>query len=254
MAVELSLNDKVAIVSGAGGELGRGIARKLSEAGAAVVIAEVEADKGAAAAEEVQQNGGQAIAVQCDISDKASVETMVSRAVESFGGVDILVNNAAIFPSRPWTEVSEEEWDRVLGVNLKGYFLCARAVYPSMKERGWGRIVNISSVTFFLGRWANLIHYVSSKGGVVGLTKALARELGEENITVNAVAPGAIPTPAEAIHPDPEGYNAWVLENQALKRRGTPEDIANAVLFFASPLSAFVTGQTLLVDGGWVMR
>jgi NAD(P)-dependent dehydrogenase (short-subunit alcohol dehydrogenase family) len=168
--------------------------------------------------------------------------------------VDILVNNAGIYPSRPWTAVTEEEWDWVFAVNIKGYFLCARAVYPGMKARGGGKIINISSLTFFMGLWSNLIDYISTKGAVVGFTKALARELGPENINVNCIAPGAFPTDAEKIHPDPEGYNAWVLENQALKRRGRPEDIANAVLFFASPMSDFITGQTLLVDGGWLMR
>jgi NAD(P)-dependent dehydrogenase (short-subunit alcohol dehydrogenase family) len=179
---------------------------------------------------------------------------MVEQAVATFGGVDILVNNAAIYPARAWTELSEAEWDRVFAVNIKGYYLCARAVYPSMKTRGGGAIINISSITFFLGKWDRLLDYVSTKGAVVGFTKALARELGPEGIRVNCIAPGAFPTDAEKIHPDPEGYNRFVLENQAIKRRGTPTDMAKAVLFFASDLSDFVTGQSLLVDGGWAMQ
>jgi 3-oxoacyl-[acyl-carrier protein] reductase len=252
--MELSLAGKVAIVSGAGGAIGGATAQLFARLGASVVIAEIDEESGKAVAAQIRQDGGNGIAVPCDIGDRASIDAMVARAIDSYGGVDILVNNAAIFPSRPWTEVSEEEWDQVLAVNLKGYFLCARAVYPSMQARGWGRIVNISSITFILGRWSNLIHYVASKGGVVGLTKALARELAEHNINVNAISPGAVPTAAEAIHPDPEGYNRFVLENQAIQRRATPDDIARAILFFVSPLSDFVTGQTLAVDGGWSMR
>lgn len=248
------LKDKVAIVTGGGGALGAGIAQGLVRAGAAVVIAEIKPDAGQAVATEIQAAGGQVLAVTCDVSDKVSVETMVAQTVSRFAGVDILVNNAAIYPSRPWTDISEEEWDRVFAVNIKGYYLCARAVYPSMAARGGGKIVNISSITFFLGRWDNLLDYVSTKGAVVGFTKALARELGPHQINVNCIAPGAFPTDAEKIHPDPKGYNAFVLENQAIKRRGTPEDMAKAVLFFASDQSDFITGQSLVVDGGWFMR
>ena len=136
---------------------------------------------------------------------------MVDEVVSGLGGVDILVNNAAVYPRRAWTEIEEEEWDRVMAVNLKGYFLCARAVYPHMKERGRGSIVNVASITFFIG-WTLLLDYVASKGGIVGFTRTLAREVGPDNINVNAIAPGAFPTDAEKIHPDQEGYNRWVLE------------------------------------------
>lgn len=248
------LQNKVAIVTGGGGALGSGIARGLARAGAAVVLAEIKPKTAQAVADEIQANGGRALAVACDIARKAHVDAMVEQAVSAFGGVDILVNNAAIYPFRPWTEITEDEWDRVFAVNIKGYYLCARAVYPSMKTRGGGKIINISSITFFLGKWDKLLDYVSSKGAIVGFTKALARELGTENIQVNCIAPGAFPTDAEKIHPDPAGYNAFVLENQAIKRRGAADDMANVVLFFASHLSDFITGQSLLVDGGWMMR
>ncbi len=206
-----------------------------------------------AVVEEVRATGGQALAVPTDVRDRGAIDAMVARAAQAFGAVDILVNNAAIYPSRPWHEVSEEEWDDVMSVNLKGYFLCARAVYPHMKARGWGRIVNLASVTFFIGN-PLLIHYVSSKGGVIGFTRALAREVGVDNITVNCVSPGAFPTAAEGIHPDAEGYTRYVLERQCLQRRGRPEDIGNTVLFLASDASSFITGQTLGVDGGWAMH
>lgn len=248
------LKDKVAIITGGGGALGAGIAHGLAQAGAAVVVADIKQDAAAGVATAIVAQGGQAVALVCDVADSASVEALVAQTVAAYGGVDILVNNAAIYPARPWTEITEAEWDRVFAVNIKGYYLCARAVYPSMKARGSGKIINISSITFFLGKWDRLLDYVSTKGAVVGFTKGLARELGPDGITVNCIAPGAFPTDAEKIHPDPEGYNRFVLENQALKRRGAPADMANAVLFFASELSAFVTGQSLLVDGGWLMR
>ncbi len=246
------LSGKVAVITGAGGALGAGTARGLSRAGAAVVIAEVKPDTGEAVADEITKAGGQALAVRCDVSRKDEVEAMVTQAAKAFGGIDILVNNAAIYPARAWTDIAEEEWDQVFAVNIKGYYLCARACYPQMKARGGGKIINISSVTFLLGKWDRLLHYVSTKGAVVGFTRALARELGPENINVNCIAPGAFPTDAEKIHPDPEGYNRFVLENQSVKRRGASDDIANAVLFFASKMSDFITGQTLVVDGGWM--
>ena len=167
--------------------------------------------------------------------------------------MDILVNNAAIYPSRLWTEIREEEWDEVLAVNLKGYFLCARAAFPHMKARGHGRVINVASITFFIG-FANLLDYVSSKGGVVGFIRTLAREVGPEGISVNAISPGAFPTDAEKIHPDPEGYNRWVLEQQSIKRRGTPEDLGNLVSFLASDAASFITRQTVEIDGGWAMN
>ena len=244
------LKGKVAIITGAGGALGSGTAYGLAKAGASVVIADVKGTT--ETARKIEQAGGKGLAVQCDVSKKAEVDAMVAQAAGTFGGVDILINNAAIYPSHPWTEITEEEWDRVFEINIKGYYLCARACHDHFKARGGGKIVNISSVTFFLGAWGNLLHYVSTKGAVVGFTRALARELGPENINVNCIAPGAFPTDAEKIHPDPVGYNKFVLENQMLKRRGTSADIANAVLFLVSPLSDFITGQTLLVDGGWV--
>lgn len=246
------LTGKVAIVTGAGGALGAGITHGLSQAGAAVVLADVKIEATEAVAAQIRNDGGRATAVRCDISQSSEVEEMVQQATASYGGVDILVNNAAIYPYRAWTEIDEAEWDRVFAVNIKGYYLCARAVYPSMKARGGGKIVNISSITFFLGQWGKLLDYVSSKGAIVGFTRALAREVGVDNINVNCIAPGAFPTDAEKIHPNPEGYEALILQNQAIQRRGRPEDIANAVLFFASPLSDFISGQSLLVDGGWV--
>jgi 3-oxoacyl-[acyl-carrier protein] reductase len=247
------LEGRVAIVTGAGGGLGEGICSALVSSGAAVAAVDVARDKAERVAERVSRNGARCVAFEADVSDRSSVEEMAERVTGEFGGVDILVNNAAIYPIRPWTEIREEEWDEVLAVNLKGYFLCARAVFPHMRARGHGRIINVASITFFIG-FANLLDYVSSKGGVVGFTRTLAREVGPEKITVNAVSPGAFPTDAEKIHPNPDEYNRWVLDQQSIKRRGTPEDVGNLVAFLASDAASFITGQTIEIDGGWAMH
>ena len=247
------LEGRVAIVTGAGGGLGGGICSALTLAGAAVAAVDVERDKAEQVAGSVSRDGARCVAFETDISDRSSVEAMAEEVVEELGGVDILVNNAAIYASRPWTEITEKEWDKVFAVNLKGYFLCARAAYPHMRRSGQGRVINIASITFFIG-FANLLDYVSSKGGVVGFTRTLAREVGPEGITVNAISPGAFPTDAEKIHPDPENYNRWILDQQSIKRRGTPEDIGNLVTFLASDAASFITGQTVEIDGGWAMH
>jgi 3-oxoacyl-[acyl-carrier protein] reductase len=247
------LDGRVAVVTGGGGGLGEGICASLAGAGAAVAVADVTIEKAEARASAVRGAGGTALAIAVDVADRASVDAMATTVVGELGGIDVLVNNAAIYPMRPWTEITEDEWDRVLATNLKGYFLCARACVPSMVERGAGRIVNLSSITIY-GGWAKLLDYVSSKGGIVSFTRALAREIGPEGVTVNAIAPGAFPTDAERIHPDPEGYNAFVLEGQAIKRRGTPDDMGNLVVFLASDASSFITGQVIAIDGGWTMH
>ena len=247
------LGGRVALVTGAGGGLGAGICSALTSVGAAVAAVDVDREKAEGVAGALSRTGARCVPLETDVSERSSVQETVERVADELGGVDILVNNAAVYPRRAWTEITEEEWDRVMAVNLKGYFLCARAVYPYMKSKGRGNIVNVASITFFIG-WALLMDYVASKGGIVGFTRTLAREIGPDNINVNAIAPGAFPTDAEKIHPDQEGYNRWVLEQQSIKRRGTPEDIGNLVAFLASDASSFITGQTIEIDGGWMMR
>ena len=248
-----SLEGRVAVVTGGGGGLAEGICAKLTQAGAAVACVDVTREKAQGVAGPLASGGVRTLAVGADVSDRGSVEAMAEEVVGELGGVDILVNNAAVYPRRAWTEIEEEEWDRVMAVNLKGYFLCARAVYPHMKERGGGSIVNVASITFFIG-WSLLLDYVASKGGIVGFTRTLAREVGPDGINVNAIAPGAFPTDAEKIHPDQEGYNRWVLEQQSIKRRGTPDDVGNLVTFLASDAASFISGQTIGIDGGWMMH
>jgi 3-oxoacyl-[acyl-carrier protein] reductase len=248
-----ALEGRVAIVTGGGGGLGEGICAALATAGAAVAVVDVAREEAERVAEQVSSDASRCIALEADVSERLSTEKMVEKVVGELGGVDILVNNAAIYPLRPWTEIEEEEWDRVMAVNLKGYFLCARVAFPHMKDRGHGRIINVASITFFIG-WAGFLDYVSSKGAVIGFTRTLAREVGPEGVTVNAISPGAFPTAAERVHPDQEALNRRILEQQCLKRRGTPEDVGNLVTFLAGDEASFITGQTIMIDGGWAMH
>jgi 3-oxoacyl-[acyl-carrier protein] reductase len=221
-----------------------------------VVVADLDEPGARAVAAECEGSGVDALGLGVDVADEASVAAMAARLAERFGGADVLVNNAAIFatvPARrvPLADLGVEEWDRLMAVNLRGPFLCARALAPQMAERGGGRIVNISSGTAFHGGGAGL-HYVTSKAGIIGLTRALARELGSKGITVNAVAPGA--TPTEATTPEERARQDATIAARAIPRAQTPDDIVGAVLFLASPAAAFITGQTLVVDGGRVLR
>lgn len=246
-----SLEGRVAIVTGGGGGLAEGICATLAASGAAVAAVDRSLEKAERVAQLAQS--GRCIALEADVSEKASVDAVAQKVISKLGGIDIVVNNAAIYPLRPWTEIEEEEWDRVMAVNLKGYFLCARAAYPSMRERGKGRIINVASITFFIG-WSGFLDYVSSKGAIIGFTRTLAREVGPDGITVNAISPGAFPTDAERVHPDQEALNRRILEQQSLKRRGTPEDVGNLAAFLASDAASFITGQTIMIDGGWAMH
>lgn len=195
------------------------------------------------------------MAVRADVSIAADCDRLMTTAVERFGRLDILVNNAAETDThRAWTAISEDDWDHVMAVNAKGGFLCFRAAYPHLARSPAGRVINIGSVTFQRGQ-GRLLHYVASKGAVVGFTRSLAREIGPEGITVNGVAPGAIRTEAEQeLFPGREEETARVMaERQSIPRRGVPSDVAGVVAFFASDDAGFITGQTLLVDGGWAM-
>jgi 3-oxoacyl-[acyl-carrier protein] reductase len=247
------LDGRVAIVTGGGGGLGSGICAALAAAGAAVVVTGRTREKLDRVAAGIVAAGGRALAIEVDIADRQSVAAMTERVVSELGSVDILVNNAAVYHRKPWTEITEADWDQVLDTNLKGYYLCARAAYPALKASGRGRVINVASITFF-GGVPFLLDYVASKGGIVGFTRALAREVGPDGITVNTLSPGAFPTDAEKIHPDLENYNREILAVQSIKRRGTPEDVGHLVTFLAGDGASFITGQLIQIDGGWMMH
>jgi 3-oxoacyl-[acyl-carrier protein] reductase len=242
------------IITGAAGGLGSAMAAAFAAEGGRVALVDLPGRPGARVADQINQSGpaGSAFFVPCDLADLDRTGEVI-RGVAAGDGAGVLVNNAAIYPSKAVGEYSIAEWQGVQRVNVDAAFVCAQAVLPAMQAAGTGRIVNVSSITFF-GGLARLVPYVTSKGALVGFTRALARECGPDGITVNAVAPGAFPTAAEEIHPDREGYTAYVLDQQAVKRRGVPADVASAVLFFCAPESSFITGQLLCVDGGWVMH
>ncbi|MDJ0960813.1 MAG: SDR family NAD(P)-dependent oxidoreductase [Acidimicrobiia bacterium] len=242
-----------ALVTGAGGAIGRAVALRLSADGHTVAVVDIDGAAAAATVEAIEANGGHGLAIECDLSDDAQLAAAFTTAIAELGPIDVLINNAAVFPSGPFVDVTVDELDRTTDVNQRGYFLCAQHAARSMIEKGGGSIVNVASITWH-GGWADMAPYVATKGAIVALTRALATELGEHEIRVNAVAPGAFPTAAErAQHDDLEAYEARILESQALPRRGTLEELAAVVSFLAGPESSFVTGQTLNVDGGWIM-
>ena len=247
----MSVAGKTAIVTGAATGIGAATATLLAARGARVLAAGLQPDELRETVASIEADGGEALAIEADLSDPVQIEAVAARAQEAFGGADILVNNHAIYPLGPWHEADAAEWDAVFATNVRSYFLLAKAVRPQMLARGGGAIVNVASVTFYWGE-AGLVSYVASKGAVIGFTRSLAREAGPEGIRVNAVAPGAFPTAATAIHADQDALWEGVLAAQSIKRRGEVEDVARAIAFFAGDDSGFVSGQTLLVDGGWM--
>jgi 3-oxoacyl-[acyl-carrier protein] reductase len=247
----MSAEGKTAVVTGAATGIGRATAELLAARGARVVAAGLQPERLREVVDEIVASGGEAVAADVDLAQENAAAAVAAAAQEAFGGADVLVNNAAIYPIGPWHEADAAQWDAVFATNVRAYFLLAQALRPQMIARGGGSIINLASVTFFWGE-VGLLSYVASKGAVVGFTRALAREAGPEGIRVNAVAPGAFPTAATAIHADQDKLWSDVLEAQSIKRRGEVEDVARAIAFFAGEDSRFVTGQTLLVDGGWM--
>ncbi len=252
-----SLRGRVALVTGGGKGIGAHYVQALAGYGAKVAAADIDqAAAESTAARLTSEGGAEVIGLPIDVADEASVQRAVDQTVQRFGRLDILVNNAALYsvlmPKRKFWEETAEAWDKVLAVNLKGSFLCAKAAFPHLKESGHGRIINIASGTVFSGS-PGFLHYVTSKGGVVAFTRALARDCGEFGITVNAIAPG-LTASETALATYPEGEIAARASSRAIKRTEVPEDLVGAVCFLASDAAAFITGQTLVVDGGNVMH
>ena len=245
------LKDKVAVITGGANGLGKATAFLFSEHGAKVVIVDVNQEAGKKVVTEIIKKGGIAIFEKTDISKSTEVNKMMDNVVEKYGGVDILINNAGILADARLVKMTEEKWDRVININLKGIFLCGQAAAKIMIEKGNGGVIlNTSSVVGIYGNFGQS-NYVASKAGVIGMTKTWARELGKSNIRVNAVAPGFMKT--EIIKDMPEKIINYMIEKTYLKRMGEPEDIANAFLYLASDMGKYVNGTVLSVDGGVVV-
>jgi NAD(P)-dependent dehydrogenase (short-subunit alcohol dehydrogenase family) len=244
------LEGKVAIVTGGSRNIGARYAQHFASQGARIVVADVL--DGSDVVQAIEEVGGEAISLAVDVSREDETRKMAEKAVKTFGAIDILVNNAAIFLSihrRPFYELSAEEWDQVSAVNIKGPFLCSKAVFPQMKEQNHGKIINISSTTALSGT-PMFLHYVASKAALIGMTRSMAREVGAHGICVNAIAPGLVEHEGQTV---PKEFTELQLQLRSLKRLQTPDDLLGALTYLASSDSDFVTGQTLVVDGGSTM-
>jgi len=247
---------RVAIVTGAAGGIGPRIAARLAADGFAVAVNHLpgEEDVASAVARDILDQGGRAVAVAADVSDPDAVAAMVASVRDRLGPITALVCNAAtsVASQRPWQEFTAAEWQHVLSVNVTGAFNCCKATYQDLSNNA-GAVVVISSITALVGKTGNL-HYVTSKAALIGFTRALAREVGPDGVRVNAIAPGGIETPAEAVYGDPAEVDAGMYAVQSLRRRGQPADVAAACAFLLGDDASFITGQLLVVDGGWAMH
>ncbi len=249
-----NLQNKVALVTGARRGMGRSHALALAGQGAKVVITDIDLAQCEIVADEVRANGGDVGCFKLDVSSKADVDRVFDEVIAKYGRLDILVNNAGIYQSKPFLEMSEEEWDQTIDINLKGEFLCAQRAAKEMAKNKWGRIINIASIAsggVGVGI-AGGAHYTASKGGIIGMTETLAVELASLGINVNTIAPGAIDTPMVQAASLPKEAMDAMLAGVPLKRIGRPEEVSAAVVFLASDEASYITGSTVYVDGGWL--
>ena len=248
------LNDQVALVTGAGRGIGVVYAKALAGAGAKIVVSDVLDTEPTVVG--IEQAGGTAIGTTCDVTDPGQVQAMVDTAMSAYGRIDVLVTNASLFANlkmKPFTEIDEAEWDRVMTTNVRGVFTCAKAVVPVMRRQGRGKIINIASGTVFKGS-PNLLHYVTSKGATIALTRSMARELGADGIQVNAIAPGLVMSEAVKTQPQWQATKDANAATRAIARDMVPDDLIGTLLFLSSSDSDFITGQTIVCDGGSVMH
>jgi 3-oxoacyl-[acyl-carrier protein] reductase len=246
-----AVTDRVVVITGAGQGIGRAYAHHFADNGAIPVIADINGENGERVAAEIEAAGGRALAVQTDVTLPDSAAAMIDATLSAYGRLDVLINNAAIFVTlgrRPFEDIPLDEWRQVMDVNITGCFICASAVISPMREAGWGRIINISSSTVPQGI-PGFLHYVTSKSALIGMSRAMAREVGSDGITVNAVLPGMIETEVENMGRTDDGRQ-HVIGNQSIQRQQTPQDMVGTLLFLASPASGFMTGQSICVDGG----
>jgi len=249
------LKSKVVVITGARQGMGKSHAKKFAEVGAKVVVSDISKEDCEKVVKEIKKEKGEAIAVKCDVSKKQEVDNLIKKAVDEWGRVDVLVNNAGIAQFKSFLEMTEEDWERTIDINLKGYFLCAQAAAKQMKDqKKGGVIVNIASVA--MGQvgigFQTLAHYSASKGGIVAMTETLAGELATHNIRVNAVAPGMIETPMINPIQQDKQQQEELLKRVPLGRVGKPEEVSNLVMFLASEASSYMTGSTVPIDGGWL--
>jgi 3-oxoacyl-[acyl-carrier protein] reductase len=247
------LENRVCVVTGAARGIGEAIATEFAIEKAKVVMADIDLAEVSNAAARLQQLSHNVTPLQVDVSNESSVEKMFQSVREKYGVVHVLVNNAGIYPRHKFEETTLEQWERIQAVNVRGCFLCSRAALSFFKQQGGGKIINLSSVTFWVGAPADLVHYITSKGAVIGFTRSLARDLGALNIQVNAITPGGVESEEEKKYATPEQVAA-VVALQSLKRRVVPRDIARTAVFLASSDSDIITGQTINVDAGWAMH